>query len=102
MGSSDAGMNSCIVREFGRSAFGRKLRKSDHRIRLLYAVELGDAAYRQPTNPLRSKLLILTVVRYFTDFTPDNDPHGEHDCAVLRCAGTGSFGKSTIFPPTGL
>lgn len=29
------------------------------------------------------KLLILREIRYFNAFTPDNDPHGEHDCAVL-------------------
>lgn len=30
---------------------------------------------------------ILNAVRTFTDFNPDNDPHGEHDCAVLTAAG---------------
>lgn len=30
---------------------------------------------------------ILTAVRRFTDFTPDNDPYGEHDCAVLSVLG---------------
>ena len=32
--------------------------------------------------PTIEKLLILTEVRCFDAFTPDNDPHGEHDCAV--------------------
>src|SRR5208337_1291316 len=26
---------------------------------------------------------ILAAVSAFTDFTPDNDPYGEHDCAVM-------------------
>lgn len=37
--------------------------------------------------PLSDKLLILADVRYFHAFTPDNDPHGEHDCAVLEVRG---------------
>ncbi len=32
---------------------------------------------------LTDKLLILTEVRHFADFNADNDPHGEHDCAVV-------------------
>ncbi|MBB3955942.1 DUF3768 domain-containing protein [Novosphingobium sediminicola] len=36
------------------------------------------------------KLLILTEVRCFDAFTPDNDPHGEHDCAAL------TFGEHRI------
>ena len=36
------------------------------------------------------KLLILTEVRCFNAFTPDNDPHGEHDCAVM------TFGERRI------
>ena len=30
---------------------------------------------------------ILQPVRTFTAFAADNDPHGEHDCAVLEAAG---------------
>lgn len=30
---------------------------------------------------------IVRAVQTFTDFNPDNDPHGEHDCAVLTAAG---------------
>ncbi|MGE5516974.1 MAG: DUF3768 domain-containing protein [Bacteroidota bacterium] len=26
---------------------------------------------------------VLAAVAVFSDFTPDNDPHGEHDCAVM-------------------
>jgi hypothetical protein len=26
-------------------------------------------------------------VRTFTNFTPDNDPHGEHDCATVQVNG---------------
>lgn len=31
---------------------------------------------------------ILAAVKSFTDFTPDNDPHLEHDCAVLTVGDT--------------
>jgi hypothetical protein len=30
---------------------------------------------------------ILLAVQSFTDFNPDNDPYGEHDCALLTAAG---------------
>jgi Protein of unknown function (DUF3768) len=31
--------------------------------------------------------LILSAVARFNDFNADNDPHGEHDCALVRAAG---------------
>ena len=34
-----------------------------------------------------SQATIMAAVQSFTDFTPDNDPYGEHDCAVLEAAG---------------
>jgi hypothetical protein len=30
---------------------------------------------------------VLQAVRGFSEFTTDNDPHGEHDCAVLTVDG---------------
>ncbi|MFN3677709.1 MAG: DUF3768 domain-containing protein [Sphingomonas pseudosanguinis] len=33
--------------------------------------------------PIMAKEAAIRAVRHFADFTPDNDPHGEHDCALL-------------------
>jgi len=33
--------------------------------------------------PISTKDAIIRAVRLFRDFTPNNDPYGEHDCAAL-------------------
>jgi hypothetical protein len=43
---------------------------------------------------------IIAAVRGFSDFTPDNDPHGEHDCAVLEVAGHRIIWKIDTYDPT--
>lgn len=52
--------------------------------------------------PLADKLLILTEVRYFAAFTPDNDPHGEHDCAALTVRGHEVIWKIDRLPTDGV
>ena len=37
---------------------------------------------------------VLAAVAAFSEFTPDNDPYAEHDCAVMRC---GAEDARTIF-----
>lgn len=37
--------------------------------------------------PYRTKAAVLTAVRNFSDFTPENDPHQEHDCALFTVDG---------------
>ena len=34
--------------------------------------------------PRKAILYILMKMARFNDFTPDNDPYGEHDCAVME------------------
>jgi hypothetical protein len=52
--------------------------------------------------PLADKLLILTEVRYFSDFAPDNDPHGERDCAGLTVRGHEVIWKIDYLPVEGM
>ena len=37
--------------------------------------------------PPADRQAIARAVQAFSDFNPENDPHGEHDCAVLTAAG---------------
>jgi hypothetical protein len=37
--------------------------------------------------PDATKAQVLSAVRQFSDFNPDNDPHGEHDCALFDVEG---------------
>ncbi|NKX68277.1 DUF3768 domain-containing protein (plasmid) [Labrenzia sp. 5N] len=42
---------------------------------------------------------ILNAVRSFSDFTPDNDPHGEHDFGSVTVAGHHVFWKIDYYAP---
>ena len=43
---------------------------------------------------------IIEAVRTFDDFTPDNDPHGEHDFGSLEVDGEQIFFKLDYYDPT--
>lgn len=47
---------------------------------------------------LRQRLL--SAVQGFREFTEDNDPHGEHDCAALELEGTRLIWKIDYYDPT--
>lgn len=47
---------------------------------------------------LSQQLAILAAVRRFDAFTPDNDPHEEHDCAVLDACGHRIIWKIDYLP----
>lgn len=42
---------------------------------------------------------IVEAVRCFNNFTPDNDPYGEHDCASLVVAERRIIWKIDYYPP---
>jgi len=46
------------------------------------------------------KAIVLEKVRTFADFNGDNDPHGEHDLAVVEHNGTQYFAKIDYYNPT--
>ena len=43
--------------------------------------------------PEDTMLEVLEKVKSFSDFTPDNDPHGEHDFGAIEVAGQKYFWK---------
>ena len=43
---------------------------------------------------------ILRAVKAFTAFTPDNDPHGEHDFGFIKVGGHDLFWKIDYYDPT--
>ena len=50
--------------------------------------------------PRPTRRAVLEAVQHFTAFTPDNDPHGEHDFALLQAAGEWVMFKIDYFDPT--
>lgn len=42
---------------------------------------------------------VVIAVREFTDFTPDNDPHGEHDFGAFEISGEKLFWKIDYYSP---
>ena len=45
--------------------------------------------------PSDVKAMVIRRVATFSDFTADNDPHGEHDFGSFALSGRKSFEKST-------
>ena len=50
--------------------------------------------------PRPDKLAILSAVQSFNAFTPDNDPHGEHDFGSVEHAGLKVFFKIDYYDKT--
>ena len=48
--------------------------------------------------PIAAKDEVIRAVRLFDAFTPDNDPYGEHDCAVLAAGGERIIWKIDYYP----
>ena len=51
--------------------------------------------------PATDKLALLALVRGFSAFTPDNDPHGEHDFGAIDHAGVRYFWKIDYYDLAG-
>lgn len=52
------------------------------------------------TLPGEQQAALLAAIRQFNDFTPDNDPYGEHDFAVVEHAGVRVYWKIDYYDPT--
>jgi hypothetical protein len=50
--------------------------------------------------PSDVKAMVIRRVATFSDFTPDNDPHREHDFGNFTLQAGSSFGRSTRTTPT--
>jgi Protein of unknown function (DUF3768) len=49
--------------------------------------------------PLDVKARIILAVQSFSNFTKDNDPHGEHDFGSIEIAGENYFWKLDYYTP---
>ena len=49
--------------------------------------------------PLNVKITLIILVMNFSEFTPDNDPHGEHDFGSFELAGHKFFFKVDYYDP---
>jgi uncharacterized protein DUF3768 len=52
------------------------------------------------TLPAETRASILTAVREFNAFTPDNDPHSEHDFGEVEVSGNRCFWKIDYYDAT--
>jgi hypothetical protein len=50
--------------------------------------------------PTQDRSAIVAAVRDFEDFTADNDPYNEHDCAVIAAAGHEALFKIEYYDKT--
>lgn len=62
----------------------KAVREKNDLLRTTFFPFLGKISLTQGVafHPLKDE--IITKVREFGDFTPDNDPYFEHDCAILK------------------
>lgn len=59
-----------------------KIRELNDRLRMLGSGGMWLATISISSLPPEKMRAVYEAVLSFNDFTPDNDPHGEHDCAI--------------------
>lgn len=85
---------STLVPEKERIRVWNDLLRQNHRggrVLLTRGIAALDAA---------TQAKIVKAVALFDQFTTDNDPHGEHDCAILSVEGHRIMFKIDYFDPT--
>jgi hypothetical protein len=66
-------------------------------LRTTFFPYLGKVMLTSGVNDHPKKEEAITKVREFVDFTPDNDPHGEHDFGSFKIDGEEFFFKIDYF-----
>lgn len=72
-----------------------RIRDLNDQFRELAAPHLGQVMFTIGVRslPVMDQLIILRLVSSFDEFTPDNDPHGEHDFGAIEYEGVRYFWK---------
>lgn len=84
------------------SARTARIRDLNDRLRTTFDPTLGRIMVTVGVNTLdaETKKTVLDSVRAFDAFTPDNDPHGEHDFGNFEIEGERFFWKVDYDAPT--
>jgi len=84
------------------AATGAKIRELNDRFRSSFDERLGSVVVTAGVDVLPSDVRAMTIRRVatFSDFTADNDPHGEHDFGSFTLGGHKLFFKIDYYDPS--
>ena len=82
-----------------RAAKRRRIRELNDAVRTTFAGGRIVTTAGVDALPLEVKMAVIGRVMTFSEFTPDNDPHGEHDFGNFELAGRKLFWKLDYYAP---